>query len=321
VLRYARIRRKGQLLLLAGILALAGPALAAPWTLRLAPAVTVPAGPVRLADVARDPPPPEAADLLVCEGGRPGSVAVVDRRLVLRRLAAAHLAAGVRLAGPAECRVSFQGKPVSAEALRAWLLEALTPWIPAAEPSAPPAWLELDVAPPRAPVGDGARFELVEPRPLKAGRNLVALRIKEGGGALKLTAMVRCHLFGEVARARQPLPAGTELSPEQFAWEWQDLATAEHGLAVGRPALTGRSARRDVAAGASLREADLRETPLIRQGQPLELQLQRGLVSVTVPATARQEGRLGQVITVRNDINGRLIPARVVGPDRVAWGR
>jgi len=321
VLRAIRSPRQARLLLLAGILVLAGPALARPWTLRLAPAVTLSAGPVRLADVVQDPPPPEAADLLVCEGGRPGSVAVVDRRLVLRHLAAAHLAAGVRCAGPQECRISFQGAPVSAEALRTWLLEALASWMPAAEPAAPPAWLELDVAPPRAPVGKGARFELVEPRPLKAGRNLVALRIREGGGALKLTAMVRCHLFGEVARARQPLPAGTELTPVQFGWEWQDLAAAEHGLVVGRPALTGCSARRDVAAGAYLREADLKETPLIRQGQPLELQLERGLVSVTVPATARQEGRLGQVITVRNDINGRLIPARVVGPDRVAWGR
>jgi flagella basal body P-ring formation protein FlgA len=90
---------------------------------------------------------------------------------------------------------------------------------------------------------------------------------------------------------------------------------------VGRTALSGCSTRREVAAGAYLRQADLKETPLIRQGQPVELQLERGLVSVTVPATARQEGRMGQVITVRNDINGRLIPARVIGPDRVAWGR
>lgn len=315
-----RRRALAAALLLGGLLAWTLPAAGAPWTLRLNREASLPAGPVRLRDVAPRVPA-EAGALLVHDGGRPGEVVQVDRRLVLRRLSAAGLAGDVRLAGATACRVRFRGRPVSADALEDWLREALAPWTPAGAGEAPATWLELEVKPPRAAVGPGAGFELVEPRPLTAGRNLVPVRIRDGGQALRLTATVRCHVFGEVARAVAPVARGTVLLPGLFAWEWRDLAATDHGLVVGRAALAGRSARRDVEAGAELRDADLKETPLVRQGQTVELELQRGAVLVAVPCTARQEGCLGQVITVRNAIDGKLLPARVVAPGRVVWGR
>jgi flagella basal body P-ring formation protein FlgA len=70
-----------------------------------------------------------------------------------------------------------------------------------------------------------------------------------------------------------------------------------------------------------LRQADLRDTPLVRAGDTVDLAVQRGSVVVTVRATARQDGVLGQIVTVRNDINGKLATGRVSGPGLVEWRR
>jgi flagella basal body P-ring formation protein FlgA len=111
------------------------------------------------------------------------------------------------------------------------------------------------------------------------------------------------------------------LAVAQFAWEWRDLTTVAPGLAVGRAAVEGRSAGRAFVAGEPLRQADLRDTPLVRAGDTVDLAVQRGSVVVTVRATARQDGVLGQIVTVRNDINGKLATGRVSGPGLVEWRR
>ena len=41
----------------------------------------------------------------------------------------------------------------------------------------------------------------------------------------------------------------------------------------------------------------------------------------TVRALARQAGCLGQIIPVRNEMNGRLVNARVLGSGSVEWRR
>jgi flagella basal body P-ring formation protein FlgA len=196
----------------------------------------------------------------------------------------------------------------------------LSPLLLPPPPGAPPAWLEVTVPPPDLP--DGAwTVELTEPRPLAPGRNLVHVRVAAGGRAARLTASVVCHAYGEAARARQTVAAGAALAAEQFLWEWVDLAAEAGGLAIGREGVTGQSAARGLAPGDRLREADLRPTPVVRQGEPVELSLGRGAVRVSVRATARQDGVVGQVITVRNELSGHLVAARVTGPGCVTWGR
>jgi flagella basal body P-ring formation protein FlgA len=304
------------------------PAPASAWTLRMREAVTLPAGEVRLADilaVASDTArtlgpdrglPPAAAELVVAAGGRPGQVVAVDRQLVLRRLRQAGLAHDVRCAEPAICRITFVGRTLVPGELRAWLQEELKVWLPAPPPGAPATWLEIEVAATHAAFAEPHPV-LEDPRPLAAGRNLVPVVVQDGERRVRLTTLVTCHLHGEVARAIAPIPRSSELKPEQFAWEWRDLSSADRGLLVGRQTLAGLSARRDLAAGQWLREPDVKTTPLVRAGQPVELRLARGAVMISAPAVARQDGSLGQTITVRNELNGSLMTGRVCGPGAV----
>jgi flagella basal body P-ring formation protein FlgA len=291
------------------------------WTLVLRDQVTLPVAEVKLAKLVAEPVPAAAGQLVVLGAARPGSTVEVDRRLVLRRLVEAGLANNVRCAGALCCRVIFRGQALSGGEVVAWLEDQLTAWLPASPPVAPPPWLEVELRMPPLAVTGQRQLALVEPRRLQAGRNLVPFKIVDGERTTRLTATVLCHLHGEVARAKRDLQQDEQATPELFVWEWQDLCGVERGVVVGREALGGQSMRRSVSAGRLLRVLDLEETPAIRQGDPVELYLHRGEVWVTVRARARQDGRLGQIITVRNELNGKLVTGRVTGPGVVEWRR
>ncbi len=291
------------------------------WVLALPDTVRLPGPQVRLGDVNLGTLPDAAAALVLVGDGRPGQQATIERRIVLRRLVEGGLASGVARCGGAErCAVLFTGRAADEAQLRAGVTGLLEPLLPASPPGAPAGWLELEVATP-ALAADGWSVELTDPKPLRPGRNLVPLRVSGGGRSARVTASVVCHLYGEVAVARAPVAVSAPLGAAQFAWEWRDLATVAPGLAIGRAAVEGRSAARPLAAGEALRQADLRATPLVRAGDAVDLAVRRGSVVVTVRATARQDGALGQLVTVRNDINGKLSTARVSGPGLVEWRR
>jgi len=291
------------------------------WVLALPDTVRLPGPQVRLGDINLEALPDAAAAVVLAGDGRPGQLAVIDRRIVLRRLVEGGLASGVeRCAGAERCVVVFTGRAADEAQLRARVISLLEPLLPETPTGAPVTWMELEVATPRLST-DAWSVELTDPQPLRPGRNLVPLRVAGGGRAARVTASVLCHVYGEVAIARTSVATAAPLAVAQFAWEWRDLTTVAPGLAVGRAAVEGRSAGRVLAAGEPLRQADLRATPLVRAGDTVDLAVQRGSVVVTVRATARQDGVLGQIVTVRNDINGKLATGRVSGPGLVEWRR
>jgi len=306
--------------LAAGLVA-AVPAAAAGWTLVLAEATTLPLQEVRIADVVQEPVPQVAGRIVLKPVGRPGSTVTVSRQLVLRHLVTAGLAAGVELAGAERCQITFAGQGIDPVAVAASLKESLAAWLPESPPGAPPAWCELESPVPELLVAGDWRLELTNPRTLVPGRNLVGVRVVSGEGGCRFSATVIGHFYGEVARAMAPIAPETVLTADLFTWEWQDLSRVDSGLAVGRQTIAGKSARRSVAAGRLLRQADVKVTPLVLQGDPVDLVLRRGVVTVTVRAVARQEGRHGQIITVRNGLTGKLVTGRVAAPGLVEWRR
>ncbi len=292
------------------------------WVLALRDSVTVPAGPVTLAQVCAVPPPAAAADLVVAGPLAPGQAAAVDRRAVLRELTLRRAAGRVVCRGAERCAVQAAGRRLPAGRLERSLLAALRPWLPPpAAPDAPPTTLELAGPLPALPVGREWRLELLSPRRLAAGRNLVRAAVRSGAARHLFTATVVCHHWVRVPHARRSLAVDQLLTPDLVTWRWEDAAGLAPSLLRGEVALEGLVVRRAVAAGAPLRETDVAPVPLVRRGDRVELVLARGAVAVTTSGVAREDGTRDQLIYVRNDLDGRLIKGRVTGPGRVAWGR
>jgi len=289
------------------------------WTLDIVASVEIEPGNVRVADIVAAPVPERVATTVLYAGGLPGRTVTLEARGILRRLSALGLAAGLRMRGAPACRVTFTGRETTPAELAAAIEEAVAPLLPTPETGAPVAWIEITVPDRPLPLRADWRAELGAARPLVPGRNLVPVAIVSGDRTHRFSVEVKLHAFAELPRPKQVLAADTPLRPEHFDWEWIDLCELAPGLAVGREAIAGASAGRDLAAGQPIRRSELHATPLVHSGDRVELRIRRGRVMVAVRAVARRSGALGQDIPVRNELTGRVVTARVVASGIVDW--
>ncbi len=298
------------------------PALAiAKWRVELPDTVIVEGGTAYLRDVSAVPVPAAVGRLVVHAGAAPNTAVVITRQGVLRKLVTAGKSAGVSFRGAESCQVVFAGRELSTSALSGEIRQAVQALVPTPLPGAPDSWFEIELPPLRISAAGDWRVQLNHHTPLLPGRNLVPVKVVSPEQSAGFTATVVLHSFGEVAHALRKITKDTPLRDTLFSWEWQDLSHLPPGVASGRLVLEGASATRTIAAGGMVRQADLKDTPLIMAGDPVELIVVRGQVAVTVRAFARQPGCLGQTIPVRNELTGRLVNAKVAGPGLVEWRR
>ena len=297
------------------------PTAATAWTLDLADTVRVESATVRVADVARGPVPAAAGAVVVASGGRPGAAVDVSARAILRRLALAGHADGLVLAGAARCRILFAGTAVAHDALVEAVRTALAPGLPAAAPEAPPSWLAVSMPAMTAQVRGDWHVTWPQPRTLDPGRNLVTLALHDGTRVRRLSVVAEAHIYARTAMATTPVGRDQSVAAETVQWAWTDLARAKGDPVTDPALLQSMIAARELAPGETITHDALTPRPLVRRGQPVDLVVRRGRVQASVRAECRQDGRLGQLVSVRNQIDGRLVVARVAGPGLVTLGR
>ena len=89
--------------------ALLAPAPASAWVVDLPDSLSAGTGLVRLSDLSLTPVLPDAAGIVIADGGAPGETTMVTRQGVLRRLVVAGLAATVQMTGATRCVIRFGG--------------------------------------------------------------------------------------------------------------------------------------------------------------------------------------------------------------------
>jgi flagella basal body P-ring formation protein FlgA len=312
---------RGREFILVLVLLTAMAASAGAWVLELQPDVTLDRPVVRLADVVCGEIPTDAGELILRAGGKPGETVNLGRAGILRKLVGERLAGDVICRGAEVCRVTFSGHRIASDDLERRLLAALGSWMPRDPDRGPACWLELSSDLPGATINGDWRLELIDPGRLDPGRNLIRCKIIGGGRVVRFTATITCHSYGEVARATGNIARDDRLTPDLFVWEWRDLDDIDKSSVIGREAVQGMTAQSPITAGEDLRLAQIRPEPLVRQGESVELILERGGVSVTMRGTARENGIQGEMVYVRNELDGRLIRARVTGQGRLSWSR
>jgi flagella basal body P-ring formation protein FlgA len=289
------------------------------WSLSLPDTLQVKSGVVTLEDLAVGPVPGNARDLVIRAGLEPNTVVSVSRQDVLRRLVTAGLSSGVRMTGASVSYVVVSGRELSLQELEKEVRSSIRPLIPSATEGAPASWFELEL-PDLDLSADGQwSIELDRHDTLVPGRNLVRVLVINGDREAAFAVPVIFHQFGELATLGRDQAKNNSLTSEMFSWQWRDLSEVPKSLAVGRESIMGCSSARSLKAGQMLRQADLKETPVVRAGDSVDLRVIRGQVCVTVRAVARQDGCLGQNIPVKNELTGRLVNARVSGPGFVEW--
>lgn len=315
-----RRRLRGVRARLLVLLALA-PGVAAGWTLDLADTVRVAGEVARVADLTHAGVPAKAGAVVVASGGRPGAAITISARSVLRRLSLAGQADDLVLGGATRCRILFTGQPVPRDTLLGAIRAALEPGLPAAPEAAPPSWLAIEVPEVAAHVRGDWRVTWPEPRTLRPGRNLVTLALHDGPRTRRLSVVAEAHIYARTAMPTAPVARDQDVAADGVRWVWTDLASAPGEPVTDPQTLGAMVAVRPLEPGHTITRDDLAPRPLVRRGQPVDLVVRRGRVQATVRAECRQDGVLGQTVSVRNQINGSLVVARVTGPGEVTLGR
>jgi len=316
------IHRRHPLLILATMAAvLVTAAIAGAWTLDLAETVEVDGSTVRLSDVTDAEVPAAAADLVVAGGGRPGAAVTVTGRAILRRLVMAGLADEVILTGSDRCRITFAGRSVDMTELTTQIRELLMNHVPESDPEAPLSWLALEV--PSVDVHAAGQWELEWPdaRDLQPGRNLVTVQLRDGNRCRRISVAAELHAFARAAAPVSTVPRGQIPVAEAMQWIWSDLARTGGAPVTDAQALVGMRAVRDLAPGKVVTQNDLEPEPLVQRGELVDLVVRRGGIAAVVRAECRQDGLLGETVSVINEFTGRPMVARVSGPGVVTMGR
>lgn len=146
------------------------------------------------------------------------------------------------------------------------------------------------------------------------GRFFLTLAVTSGDRNLGLVRVdMEGRWAGKLLRATRPLARRTEPGPEDLApFDFEGIPPA----GALRELPSGQRLREPVPAGHVLVRTDLEAVPVVRNGDPVRLELVDGDLSVAVDAVAKAAGAVGDVIRLEMPTSRRVVQAEILGPGR-----
>ncbi len=180
-------------------------------------------------------------------------------------------------------------------------IDAATPWRGATAPDS--GWtLELTRLPPQG----------------LSPRMIISFRLKAGERTLgDYTMQITCALMREVFSVTRRIERGQILSTNDVTTTVTDVLPATVNAISSSVAIGEYRTKTSIAAGDLLSWRDVELKPLVRKGQVVEAVASEGALRVTVKAVALEDGREGDIVSVRNlstskDIQARILDDRTV---------
>jgi len=117
----------------------------------------------------------------------------------------------------------------------------------------------------------------------------------------------------EVLTAAKKINSGRRLAPDDVERRVVELSDLRTCYTRNPEDVLGKISRRSFQTGDPLAREAFSEPPMVRSGETVRLRLERGGIVLTSLAKAQQDGKLGQVIKVRNVEFSALLKAEVTG--------
>jgi len=161
------------------------------------------------------------------------------------------------------------------------------------------------------------RIAIVDYPSVASSSMVVRFKPYADGEALpETTAVLRASLWRDAWFAREPLEPGNSLDSSLIEAKRVDVFRIRDSVTAdtSNPDLI---VTHSVQAGSVLTWKDVGHRPLVRKGEIVDVSASTGLLKVTMKAVALQSGAMGDIVNVRNPESLKMIPAVVVGEDRV----
>ncbi len=172
-----------------------------------------------------------------------------------------------------------------------------------------------DPAAPRALTVPEGEVEYRAEAPARRLAGLVPVAVEAWSGGERVARVLlsyRVRARAAVVRAAKSLEPGQIIAAEDLEVSELDLAGVPEDAMTSPDSLVGQRVTRPVAAGGWLRRSAVAQPLKVRRGATVSVIAKIGNVTAKVAAQSRQDGAMGEVISVMNPGSKRLLRARVV---------
>lgn len=140
----------------------------------------------------------------------------------------------------------------------------------------------------------------------------------EGSAPWAIYVPAQISLFRELPVATRNLERGEIVSSGDISLEVVNTSLVRQGQLADAGSIIGKEVKRPVAKGDPFRVAALDAPLVVKRGDPVEIKLEAGAITVNTMGVALGNGRIGERIRVKNGQSERTISARVIAAGKVS---
>jgi flagella basal body P-ring formation protein FlgA len=122
---------------------------------------------------------------------------------------------------------------------------------------------------------------------------------------------LQINLFEKVLVAKEPIKQGQSLTPDLFEVSRREVTSLADPPVVLPEELNGKSAARQIVAGRTMTQSCMQKEELVKRGDMVSIEYASGGIKITASGEAKEAGRLGETIKVKNLASSRIISAVV----------
>jgi flagella basal body P-ring formation protein FlgA len=148
-------------------------------------------------------------------------------------------------------------------------------------------------------------------------RSSVRITGTQGGHPFRATVWFAVDGMQQALSARSRIPAGATVTPADFDYVNQDILALTCTALTSPDGLAGMRTKRTLQASETLCTELIEPRPTVSRGDSVLVRSTAGAVTITAKAMAQQDGKLGQLVRVRNPSSGEIYPASVSGVGEV----
>ncbi len=168
------------------------------------------------------------------------------------------------------------------------------------------------------PAGEST-FQIYDREPLSVYRNaLIPVEILQAGKLIRtvwITADVTIR--ASVVQAAAKLQYGGIISPGDVKEVLMEIPDARSQYLRTSSEAIGKVLRRTLSPGDPLTRESVSNPLMVHTGETVRVRMERGFIVLTAVARAEQDGRIGEMIRIRNLDFSRLLKATVIGRGEV----
>ncbi len=120
------------------------------------------------------------------------------------------------------------------------------------------------------------------------------------------------RVFQNVCIASKKIKRHEEITAEMITLDKQEITRCKERLFFSPESLLGKRARRTISNGRCITLRMLEDIPMVTAGEPVNIICRRGTICVSVPGIAREQGAVGDEISVQNTESRKMIKGVVL---------